>query len=325
VAVVNWNTAELALAAAHAFRTSTGVRAQVIVFDNLSRPEERRFLREGADGVRAVLAGRNHGYGGAANIALKGDGELVCVSNGDLLPQADALSRLAEAALGDPAAGMVGPVFDGGTQHYHARLPGPGTLLARTLLGSFGRRVPAAPRAGERATVGQVSGACFVMRRALWEEVGGFDDGFFLWYDDVDLARRLVDRGRRNLVVGSARVRHAGAGSFAQIDSPTAQAIRLDSLERYLGKHHPGWTPMARPLLWLARALRARRPGSGRGEALGGAARRDEGHPPVPGQVLEVGDDEVPGVEGGAAAGHEGEHRGRLEQKLERESRREVA
>jgi N-acetylglucosaminyl-diphospho-decaprenol L-rhamnosyltransferase len=229
----------------------------VTIVDNFSRPDQRGILRERGGDLRLLLADRNHGYGAAANLALDGDSELVCVSNGDLVPEPTALASLAEAALGDPTVGMVGPVYKGGTQHYHARLPGPAILLARTMVGSFGRRMPRVPAAGQQAVVGQISGACFVMRRELWERVGGFDERFFLWYDDVDLARRLVDLGYRNLVVGAAVVEHAGAGSFAQIEPAEAQAIRLDSLELYLRKHHRRWMPLARPLLRLSRAVRA--------------------------------------------------------------------
>jgi N-acetylglucosaminyl-diphospho-decaprenol L-rhamnosyltransferase len=115
------------------------------------------------------------------------------------------------------------------------------------------------PAAGEVAEVGQPSGACFAVKRAVWEEAGGFDEGFFLWYEDVDLARRLRDSGRRNLLVGSARVRHAGARSFVQVDPRRQQAIRLDSVERYIRKHHPRLArTVAPPLLAVSRRLRAK-------------------------------------------------------------------
>jgi N-acetylglucosaminyl-diphospho-decaprenol L-rhamnosyltransferase len=96
------------------------------------------------------------------------------------------------------------------------------------------------------------------MRRQTWEELGGFDEGYFLWYEDVDLAKRLLDRGRRNLVVGSARARHSGAASFEQLDRRTAQAIRLASLRRYIERHNPELLPLARPLLWASGRVRAR-------------------------------------------------------------------
>jgi N-acetylglucosaminyl-diphospho-decaprenol L-rhamnosyltransferase len=260
VAIVNWNTADLALRAAESFRASQGVEAAVTIVDNNSRREQRGLLREKqGDSIRLHLAERNLGYGVAANLALEGgDAELVCVSNADLRPRPDALSLLAEVALDCPGAGMVGPVFEGGSNHYHARLPRPTSLLARPFFGSAGKGPSISPRPGRVAVAGQVSGACFVMRRALWEEIGGFDEGYFLWYDDVDLAKRLHDRGKRNLVVGAAAVEHRGAGSFSQIESRVAQAIRLASLERYIAKHHPRLAPIARPPLRLSARLRAR-------------------------------------------------------------------
>lgn len=258
VAIVNWNTAADAVGAAVSFGESVGVRAATTIVDNCSRPEQRDAL-QGGHSARLLLSERNLGYGAAANLALRdGGSELVCVSNADVRPQPEALRGLAEIALDDPGAGMVGPVFDGGTHHYHSALPGPGSLLVRPLVGSFGKRPPHPPAPGETTEVEQVSGACFVMRRELWEEIGGFDEGYFLWYDDVDLAKRLRGAGYRNLVAGGARVEHGGARSFSQIDPQAAQAIRLASLERYIGKHHPRMLPLTRPVLRLSASLRAR-------------------------------------------------------------------
>lgn len=292
VAIVNWNTAERSLAAARAYLASRGVRVAVTIVDNCSRPEERALLVERRGGLRLLLAGRNLGYGGAANLALGGDADLVCVSNGDLLPRPEALARLAQTALSERGSGMVGPVYEGGTQHYHGRLPRPPTLLGRALVGRLGRAEGPPPAPGEIAEVGQVSGACVVMRAEAWRRSGGFDDRFFLWYDDVDLARRLTALGLRNLVVGSAVVRHSGAGSFAQLDRRTAQAIRLDSLERYISKHHPRWAAAARPLLGVSRALRARG-----ADSRGGAGGGEEAHAAVSGEVLEIRGDAIPALE----------------------------
>jgi N-acetylglucosaminyl-diphospho-decaprenol L-rhamnosyltransferase len=266
VAVVNWNTAEAALAAARAYAGSSGVRAGVTIVDNDSAAEQRRALEQGCPpGVRLDLAGENLGYGAAANRALAaGEAELVCVSNADVLPKPGALAELAAVAAAEPRAGMVGPTFGGTAARYHAALPSGPALLGRIFAGSFMRRAAPSPAAGETIEVGQPSGACFLMRRETWERVGGFDAGFFLWYEDVDLARRLHDAGLRNLVVGSARVEHATARSFAQLSGPDQQAIRLDSLRRYLDKHHRALSPLARPLLALSRALRARGTAPGR-------------------------------------------------------------
>jgi N-acetylglucosaminyl-diphospho-decaprenol L-rhamnosyltransferase len=259
VAIVNWNTAEAALAAASAYLASEGVDARVTIVDNDSRPEQRQLLREGCpEGVQLDFCEENLGYGRAANRTLRsGEGELVCVSNADVLPERAALAALARAAMEEPGAGMVGPVFGGDTDRYHAALPGTTTMLVRIFVGSFGERHQPSPSSEALAEVDQPSGACFVLRRETWEAFGGFDEGFFLWYEDVDLAKRLRDGGYRNLITGSAQVGHIGAEAFVQIDARRQQAIRLRSVERYIRLHH-GWSmPIAAPLLRLSRRLRA--------------------------------------------------------------------
>lgn len=262
VVIVNWNTAEAALAAARAYLASEGVEAKLTIIDNASRSEQRRGLREGCPaGVRLELSEENLGYGTAANWALReGSAELVCVSNADVLPEPGALAALAKAALQESQAGMVGPTFGGDTDRYHAKLPGGVAMLGRIFIGSFARGDAPVPPPGHVREVDQPSGACFVMRRETWEQLGGFDEGFFLWYEDVDLAKRLRCSGHLNLIVGSARVRHTGAEAFAQLDGSTQQAIRLRSVERYIRKHHSRLTPIAAPLLRVSRRLRTTMP-----------------------------------------------------------------
>jgi N-acetylglucosaminyl-diphospho-decaprenol L-rhamnosyltransferase len=259
VAIVNWNTAKAAIGAARAYLASESVTLTATIIDNASRSEQRELLRAGCpEEVRLKLSEENLGYGRAANRALRdGSGELVCVSNPDVVAEPGALAALAEVARREPRAGMVGPVFGGDTDRYHAALPGTTTMLARIFAGSFGERPQPSPAPGAVAKVGQPSGACFVVARDTWEAFGGFDEGFFLWYEDVDLAKRLYDAGYRNLIAGSAKVGHAGAEAFVQIDPREQQAIRLRSVERYIRLHHKRAMPIAAPLLRLSRRLRA--------------------------------------------------------------------
>lgn len=258
VAIVNWNTAEAAAEAAAGYLASDGVDVRVAIVDNDSAPEQRRLLQESLPAkVTLDLSDENLGFGTAINRGLRGgDAELVCISNPDLRPDAEALANLAAAALSNPRLGMVGPVF-GETDSYHARLPGAATMLGRIFVGSFNSPSITSPEPGTTVEVEQPSGACFVMRRELWEQLGGFDESYFLWYDDVDLARRLRDRGFHGLVVGSARVEHVGAAAFKMMDDRHKQSIRLRSVEHYIRVHHPRIVPLAVPLLAISRRLRA--------------------------------------------------------------------
>ena len=259
VAIVNWNTAAQAIEAARGYLASEGVQVRVTVIDNDSRPDQVDLLRrESGLGYRLIDASENLGFGTAANRALAdGDGDFIVVSNADVLPDSRAVAALAEVAAGG-SYGMVAPVFADTGQVYHDRLPRPLTLLARTIIGSFGRQVVATPGPGMTAEIEQPSGACFLMRRSDWDRAGGFDQGYFLWYEDVDLARRLLDEGKPGAIVGDASVNHIGGESFAMLSEGHKQRIRIDSLRRYISKHHRITSYLAKPLLWLSTQVRAR-------------------------------------------------------------------
>lgn len=258
LAIVNWNTPEAACDAARAFLASTEATVHVVVIDNDSEPELRKALeRDMPEGARLILSDTNLGFGAGANRALRdGDGEFVCVCNADVLPEPGAIAALASFCRDHSQCGMVGPAFDEDSA-YHAELPTAGPLVLRPLIGSFGHRSVASPAAGESIEVGQPSGACFLLKRRVWERLGGFDEDYFLWYEDVDLARRLHQLGLRNFVCGDAVVRHSGGLATHTLPAGDHQAERLNGLRLYLEKHHARTAVVARPLLALARRLRA--------------------------------------------------------------------
>ena len=77
-----------------------------------------------------------------------------------------------------------------------------------------------------------------MVRREVWQELGGFDEGFFpLWFEDVDFCRRALDRGYRFYYVPDAKARHAGAHSISQIPVEKRRVYWYGSLLRYSAKH----------------------------------------------------------------------------------------
>lgn len=256
VAIVNWNTARSALEAASAYGSSEGVEVDVVIFDNASESTERSVLEEAGEGIETVLSETNLGFGRAANITLAtGEGEYVLISNADVKPEPGALKAMVDAFDQVPDSGLVGPVFRE-PDNYHDEIPGPGTLLTRTMAGNFNRKRIPDPAPGAVVVVGQPAGACLLTSRKAWEETGGFDERFFLWYEDVDLAQRMRLMGRRNLVAGSAEVRHIGGESISRLDEAGQHRERLRSLNLYAGKYHPGVAPIIRLLTPVALALR---------------------------------------------------------------------
>lgn len=259
VAIVNWNTAMASCTCAASALESAGVDVTVTIIDNDSALEDRAiFERELPDGVRLILGDDNPGFGTGANRALEGgESEYVCVSNPDIAPQVDTLAQLIGFLKRHPDAGVVGPRFLD-ESIYHAEFPKGASLPFRAFVGRIGHHPVASPPPGEYVEAGQPAGAFFVMRRSLWQQLGGFDEGFFLWYEDVDLAKRAQDAGFTNYLVGAAAVTHGEGISTGGLPSALHQEIRIRSLQRYAGKHHPWASRLGAPVMHLGRLVRTK-------------------------------------------------------------------
>lgn len=194
--------------------------AEVVVVDNDSSDGSLRHLVERFPAVPIYRTGKNLGYGSAANIGRKMlDVDYVIVSNPDLLVDLRATSTLVAYLEGHPEAAVVGPriVSADGTPYPSARaFPNLVDALGHALLSviwpdnRFSRRyrMEGQPRAA--GTVDWVSGAFVVVRSSAFDAVGGFDEGYFMYVEDLDLCWRLRALGWRTAYEPAAAVCHRG-------------------------------------------------------------------------------------------------------------------
>ena len=253
---------------------------RVILADNGSTdgaPERAVASREG---VELLRTGGNLGYGTAANRALAtlppGYGWVV-VANPDIEWKPGSLDDLLDAGHRWPRAGSLGPLIrePDGTVYPSARLlPSLGRGIGHALLG---RLWPANPwtrsyRQSSTASLverpaGWLSGSCLLVRRAAFEAIGGFDERYFMYFEDVDLGDRLGQAGWLNVYVPSAEVVHLGGHATSKA-SERMLAVHHRSTYRYLaGRYRGPWYAPLRLALrgglearsWLAvRAARRR-------------------------------------------------------------------
>lgn len=205
----------------------------------------------------------NPGYGGAVNAAVRECGvetEWLLIVNPDVTLAPDSVDLLLKAGTSDTSIGAVGPLIrdaDGSIYPSARQLP---RLLSGTGHALLGSRWPSNPwtRAYRRQNelplprdAEWLSGACVLVRRSAFEAVDGFDEGFFMYFEDVDLGARLLQAGYRNRYEPHAEVTHTGAHSTERSLTAMTRAHH-DSAYRYIAKRYRG------PVNWpLRQALRA--------------------------------------------------------------------
>jgi N-acetylglucosaminyl-diphospho-decaprenol L-rhamnosyltransferase len=261
----------------------------VVVVDNASRDGSADLARR--HGV-IVHEQANLGFGAGNNAGtalLPASVDLVLFLNPDaVLERADLLLLVAHLDA-HPEAAVVGPsVLSGGRPSWSSgRLDSLATELRPLLpaplssLGPRRRHDPARPRTGR---VGYVEGACFLVRRSDLDDVGGFDEGYFLYCEELELARRLARRGREVHLCAEAVVEHAMGASTSS--TPWGGSTHLvTSQVRYLRRWHGEraartWVRAA-TASWSLRARTGRLPRE-QAAALAGAAREALRHAPPP-------------------------------------------
>lgn len=196
----------------------------VVVVDNHSGDGSREALAAADPTARFLDTGANLGYGTAANrgatLAL---GELLLVCNSDVVVEPGAVKALAAVFDADPVVAIAGPRVENsdGTLYPSPRtFPDLGVAIGHAFLGHVapGNRFTRRYRMldwDHAATTGAdwVSGSCFLVRRATWVALGGFDESYFMYAEDVDLCWRAGRAGWRVAFEPAARVTHAQGAS----------------------------------------------------------------------------------------------------------------
>jgi N-acetylglucosaminyl-diphospho-decaprenol L-rhamnosyltransferase len=245
--------------------------SHVVVTDNDSADIQATTQLAATWGAQVVRLDRNAGYGAAANAgvaALPAACTAVLISNPDVTLTTETVSRLRDALLADPGIGIVGPriLNDDGSAYPSARaIPSIRTGTGHALFSRVWPRNPwtrryhsDAFRSDVNTDAGWLSGACLMLRRSTFEALGGFDEHYFMYFEDVDLGYRAGRRGLRNVYVPGAVVTHIG-GETTRVNKRAMLAAHHDSAKKFIATKYAGpvWAPV-RLVLRIGLNLRLR-------------------------------------------------------------------
>jgi len=247
IIVVNWNTRDrLAECLDSILHTAEGPDCETIVIDNASTDGSPAMVREHFPRVHVIENSENVGFARANNQAMKlGRGRYLLLLNSDALVTPGAIQSLVNLADAVPQAGIVGARLlnlDGSFQASHTSFPtlwreflvlsGLGRLLHGRWYPSHGPEVEKGPQ-----PVDYVEGACLLVRREAYQAVGGLDETFFMYAEEVDWCYAMWKNGWQVWYQPEAQVIHWGGGS-----SRTRHLEREGDLYRsrihYFRKHY---------------------------------------------------------------------------------------
>jgi hypothetical protein len=228
---------------------------ELIVVDNASPEREIEQLAHAFVPVQFMFLPNNRGYAVANNVGIRASaGRYVALLNPDTVLGDDTLSYMVQWLDEHPHVGAVGPQLvqpNGQPQAYsYGAAPSPWYLLRRLWTHVRGEYLHAWH--GDVAQdVDWVAGTCVVARRAALDQVGGLDERFFLYWEDVDLGMRLRQAGWRVVFLPTASITHTGGSSVG-----ARAAYWYDrSLVQLYAKHYGGL--LAAGVWWLLRLYRS--------------------------------------------------------------------
>lgn len=224
---------------------------EIFIVDNHSTDESISFLRgqfQHEKNVRIVETKENIGYGRGNNFAASmAKGTYLLIINPDNTMPTDAAEKMISYLKEHPDVGIVGPalIHDDGTVRASAR-PFPTLkdlfkkrMFPTTWADEFEKRRKSMEQQQE-VDVDWIVGACLLLRRDLFESIGGFDDRFFLFFEDIDICRTVRSRGKSivylpQIHVADKKDRLSGLGIFSILTKKTTR-IHLQSAIKYFWK-----------------------------------------------------------------------------------------
>jgi len=257
VVVVSYNTRDLLAECLHSVAASaqdSALAVETFVVDNASRDGSAAMVAAGFPDVTLLANTENVGFARACNQALRrARGRHVLLLNPDAALQPATLARLVDCLDRHPERAFCGPRLvnaDSSHQPSARRFPTVWTT-AFAMLGLAARHpgsrhaldLHAGHAPHDSFPVDWLTGACLLLRRSALDEVGLLDESFFLYYEELDLCRRLAAAGWSGSYLGDVSARHAGGASVEHEDSlrpfwGNDPRRWVASSRRYLLKHH---------------------------------------------------------------------------------------
>ncbi len=262
VIIVSWNTKKLLKKNLNAlFQSTPGFDFEVFVVDNDSCDGSVEMVKNEFPQAKLIANNKNVGFAAANNMAIKqAKGEYILLLNPDMRIFPDTLNKMLSWMEEHPQAGIASCKLVDGNEEIipHVRrfprfweqsaialkLPHifPG-ILNKYILKNFDY--------DNEAEVDSVRGSFFMIRKEVIEELGGLDERYFIWFEEVDYCKQAKKAGWKVMYTPVPRCLDYVGKSFVQVPKGKTQKYFQDSMLKYFRKWHPAWQYWILKLLWV--------------------------------------------------------------------------
>lgn len=206
---------------------------EIIIINN----DATNLEAELPSGAKIINSGKNIGFGAACNLGAKSaQGEILWFLNPDTEIVSENIQNLLSEFDKDNKLAIVGPKLVNEDRETQEWIAGRGITIWSTILNNFGyKRDKKIWESTTPIECAWVSGAAMFTRKDMFDQLGGFDERFLMYFEDVDLCRRARQLGCKILYFPNFRIKHFGGKSF--LDKKTQKAYYHTSQLRYFFKN----------------------------------------------------------------------------------------
>ena len=265
IIIVSWNVKPLLeRCLSSIFLYGKNLDYEILVVDNNSIDGSKEYLTDLAkkkQELKIVLNNKNLGFAKANNQAIKiSKGKFVLFLNPDTEIRGGTLQKMVDFMKKNPSCGIAGCQLRGVNGKIQSSVRSFPTLISQVLiflklpylfpnLPAFKKYFLYSFDYGGEQEVDQLMGAFLMTRRGMLQEIGSFDEKFFIWFEEVDLCLRAKEANWQVIYTPRTEILHHGGQSFKQILSLPKQKIFNQSVIYYFKKHHPRYQSLILKIL----------------------------------------------------------------------------
>jgi hypothetical protein len=214
IIIVNYNTSKLTMGCIESVKKSIkNLDYEIIVVNNSDKPEQSKILHQNQPNDVKIIDSKNRGFGTANNSGAKAaKGEYLLLLNSDIKVSDNSIFLMFKFLTKHQEIAALSPLLyqeDGKTlqKHFFGSFPTFGSLTFRRWRGRE------ANLSVEYFYSNMISAAAMMIKRSIYNQMGGFDQNFFMYCEDDDLCRRLMKAGYKNAVLTGAKIIHLEGSS----------------------------------------------------------------------------------------------------------------